>query len=133
MANFTFNCPECDQPLEAQDEWRGQQTQCPSCETNIEIPKIMLVKPVNIDPGKRLKKLKNAVIFFIVCLIVCLLGLLDAFYSIATGSAVQLAISQVVMIPIFVIAIFLCGFMIIAGRKKIRELKSQIDQNEHLK
>ena len=49
MANFTFNCPECDQPLEAQDEWRGQQTQCPSCGTNIEIPKIMLVKPVIIN------------------------------------------------------------------------------------
>ena len=38
MANFTFNCPECDQPLEAQDEWRGRKVQCPSCNSIIVIP-----------------------------------------------------------------------------------------------
>lgn len=38
MANFTFNCPECDQPLEAQDEWRGRKVQCPSCNAVIAIP-----------------------------------------------------------------------------------------------
>lgn len=128
MANFTFNCPECDQTLEAQDEWRGQQTQCPSCGTNIEIPKIMLVKPVNIDPQEQIKKLKNAVVFFIICTLVCFLCLVGSVYNMAIGSDFQKAFSRG-MIPLFVIVIFLCGFMIIAGRKKIRELKSQIDQN----
>ena len=132
MANFTFNCPQCDQTLEAQDEWRGQQTQCPSCGTNIEIPKIMLVKPVNIDPQEQIKKLKNAVIFFIVCTLVCFLCLVGSVYNMAIGSDFQKAFSRV-MIPLFVIAIFLGGFMIIAGRKIIRKLQSQIDQNEHLK
>lgn len=132
MANFTFNCPQCNQPLEAQDEWRGQQTQCPSCGTNIEIPKIMLVKPVNIDPGERLKKLKNAVVFFIICTLVCFLCLVGSVYNMAIGSDFQKAFSHV-LIPLFVIVIFLCILMSIAVHKKIRELKSQIDQNEHLK
>lgn len=132
MANFTFNCPQCNQTLEAQDEWRGQQTQCPSCGTNIEIPKIMQVKPVSIDPQEQIKKLKNAVIFFIVCSIVFFLCLVGAFYNIATGSYVQRSLSHV-LIPLFAIGIFFCGFIVIAVHKIIRKLQSQIDQNEHLK
>lgn len=38
MANFTFNCPECGQHLEAQDEWRGKEAQCPSCNSTVVIP-----------------------------------------------------------------------------------------------
>ncbi len=38
MSNFTFNCPHCDNPLEAQEEWRGQQANCPSCNSPIIIP-----------------------------------------------------------------------------------------------
>ena len=124
MANFTFNCPECDQTLEAQDEWRGQQTQCPSCGTNIEIPKIMLVKPVNIDPQEQMKKLKSALYFFWgIAIFLCL------FWLNAALSQNNITIETVCCIP----TIALCIPMIIAAHKKIRELKSQIDQNKHLK
>lgn len=27
MSNFTFNCPHCNQQLEAQSDWRGMDTQ----------------------------------------------------------------------------------------------------------
>ena len=56
MANFTFNCPECNQPLETQDEWRGQETQCPSCSAMIKIPTIVqcrLIKPQLLAPDER--------------------------------------------------------------------------------
>lgn len=46
MANFTFNCPQCNQTLEAQDEWRGQETQCPSCSAMIKIPTIVQCRPI---------------------------------------------------------------------------------------
>ena len=38
MANFTFSCPQCGQHLEAQEEWRGQETQCPACNVAIIVP-----------------------------------------------------------------------------------------------
>lgn len=47
MSNFTFNCPQCGQPLEAQDEWRGQETQCPSCSAMIKIPVVVQCRPIN--------------------------------------------------------------------------------------
>lgn len=123
MANFTFNCPQCDQTLEAQDEWRGQQTQCPSCGTNIEIPKIMLVKPVNIDPQEQMKKLKSALYFFGGLTILCFLCWIGFWFT--TG------ISGFSML--FIIPIILGTLMVIAAHKIIRKLQSQIDQNEHLK
>lgn len=123
MANFTFSCPQCGQHLEAQDEWRGQQTQCPSCGTNIEIPKIMQVKPVSIDPQEQIKKLKRALYFFGGLAILCFLCWIDFWFT--TG------ISGFSML--FIIPIILGTLMVIAVHKKIRELKSQIDQNEHLK
>lgn len=46
MANFTFNCPQCNQTLETQDEWRGQETQCPSCSAMIKIPAIVQCRPI---------------------------------------------------------------------------------------
>ena len=123
MANFTFNCPQCDKTLEAQDEWRGQQTQCPSCGTNIEIPKIMLVKPVNIDPQEQMKKLKRALYFFWGCFIFFLVAcVVDVCFT-----------NFKILICFCALPIVLCILMIIAIHKKIRELKSQIDQNEHLK
>ena len=49
MANFTFNCPECDQPLEAQDEWRGLTVECPKCKKEIIVPKIEIAKPKHVE------------------------------------------------------------------------------------
>ena len=123
MANFTFNCPECDQPLEAQDEWRGQQTQCPSCGNNIEIPKIMLVKPVIINPQEQLKNSKIGVYFF------GGLTILLCFICVAL-----ICFTGIPMLTIiFVFPVFLGILMTMALYKKIQDLKSQIDQNKHLK
>ena len=119
MSNFTFNCPQCNQPLEAQDEWRGQQTQCPSCGNNIEIPKIMQVKPVNIDPQEQMKKLKSALYFFGGLTILCFLCCIGVVYF--TGTPQWLIA--------FILPVTLGVFIVIA----IRKLQSQIDQNKHLK
>lgn len=48
MSNFTFNCPHCGNPLEAQEEWRGQQTDCPYCSQTITIPTEITLKKPNI-------------------------------------------------------------------------------------
>lgn len=123
MANFTFNCPQCNQSLEAQDEWRGQQTQCPSCGNNIEIPKIMLVKPVIINPQEQLKNSKIGVYFF------GGLTILLCFICVAL-----ICFTGIPMLTIiFVFPVFLGILMTMALYKKIQDLKSQIDQNKHLK
>ena len=31
MATFNFNCPQCGNLLSGEDEWRGMETQCPTC------------------------------------------------------------------------------------------------------
>ena len=38
MADIEFNCPACDQVLEAPEEMTGEAIDCPSCETEITIP-----------------------------------------------------------------------------------------------
>lgn len=47
MASFTFSCPQCGQHLEAQDEWRGQETNCPTCGTVLTIPTKIALVPVS--------------------------------------------------------------------------------------
>ncbi len=37
MANFIFQCPQCGQSLEAQQEWIGMQTVCPYCQKHVTI------------------------------------------------------------------------------------------------
>ncbi len=38
MSDFKFNCPHCNQSLEAPEEMLGQQINCPSCNGVIELP-----------------------------------------------------------------------------------------------
>lgn len=38
MSVISFNCPGCQQPIEAPAEMAGQQAECPSCEQIIDIP-----------------------------------------------------------------------------------------------
>ncbi len=38
MADFRFNCPECDQELEAPEDMTGETVECPSCQTHFEVP-----------------------------------------------------------------------------------------------
>ena len=37
MAKFIFQCPQCGQSLEAQQEWIGMQTVCPFCQKKMTI------------------------------------------------------------------------------------------------
>ncbi len=37
--SFIFKCPHCNQKLEAEDEWIGQQVDCPACGRTIKIQK----------------------------------------------------------------------------------------------
>lgn len=46
MASFTFHCSQCNQILEAQEEWRGQESRCPFCSAMIKIPAIVQCCPI---------------------------------------------------------------------------------------
>lgn len=46
MSNFTFTCPHCNQEIEAKDEWRGQQANCPTCNEVIVIPIEVTLKTI---------------------------------------------------------------------------------------
>lgn len=37
--SFTFHCPFCNQELEAEENWIGQETACPNCSKTIKIIK----------------------------------------------------------------------------------------------
>lgn len=39
MSEFKFNCPHCEQSLEAPEEMLGQTIECPSCHGSIELSK----------------------------------------------------------------------------------------------
>ena len=51
MADFTFNCAECNQLLEVSDEMRGDVIECPACQKEITIPAAeSAVEPV-VEPA----------------------------------------------------------------------------------
>jgi DNA-directed RNA polymerase subunit RPC12/RpoP len=53
MADFTFNCSECNQLLEASDEMRGEVIECPACQKEIQIPAAeSAVEPV-VEPEEK--------------------------------------------------------------------------------
>lgn len=37
--SFTFHCPFCNQELEAEENWIGQEAACPNCSKTIKIIK----------------------------------------------------------------------------------------------
>jgi len=39
VSDFKFNCPHCEQPLEAPEDMLGQTIECPSCNGSLELPK----------------------------------------------------------------------------------------------
>lgn len=38
MSDITFSCPHCEQHIACDADYRGQQTKCPTCDTDITIP-----------------------------------------------------------------------------------------------
>jgi hypothetical protein len=38
MPDIRFNCPMCNQQLEAPDEYAGQVIECPACQKEITVP-----------------------------------------------------------------------------------------------
>jgi hypothetical protein len=39
MADITFNCPHCNQPVQCDDQWSGHEIQCPICQGALVVPK----------------------------------------------------------------------------------------------
>ena len=39
MAEFSFNCPQCGQPVGVDELLRGKVVECPHCEKNIVVPR----------------------------------------------------------------------------------------------
>jgi DNA-directed RNA polymerase subunit RPC12/RpoP len=55
MAGIAFFCSQCRQNLEAPEELKGQQVQCPGCNASIIVPALRATaKP--IDPSPRMKE-----------------------------------------------------------------------------
>ena len=50
MADIKFNCPHCNQPLEAPPEYFGQSIDCPACGGQITVPEPSLPKAPVIPP-----------------------------------------------------------------------------------
>jgi len=38
MADMIFDCPSCQQPVQADDAWAGQQIECPLCHAPMIVP-----------------------------------------------------------------------------------------------
>lgn len=38
MSEISFNCPKCQQPLEAPQEYANQDIECPACQQLITVP-----------------------------------------------------------------------------------------------
>lgn len=50
MTDFKFNCPHCKQSLEAEDDARGQTVSCPTCNGQIQVPRLAATPPTAPHP-----------------------------------------------------------------------------------
>lgn len=53
MADFNFNCPHCDQSLEAPEDMLGETIECPSCNGSIQLPEPEPKPQRQITPHQR--------------------------------------------------------------------------------
>lgn len=49
MAEISFNCPGCKQPIEAPEEMAGQVAACPTCDAQMTIPAAAKPQTLVID------------------------------------------------------------------------------------
>ncbi len=56
MSEFTFNCPHCEQALEAPEDMLGQTIECPSCNGSIQLPEPEPQAPPEPGPAQAPKK-----------------------------------------------------------------------------
>jgi len=55
-----FDCPHCNQNIEAEDNWAGTQASCPTCKQPILIPKLGLKKyPIAPEEARRQAVLRS--------------------------------------------------------------------------
>lgn len=47
MPELQFNCPQCSLLIACDEQWAGQQTQCPGCQAAIIVPEKQPAAPVN--------------------------------------------------------------------------------------
>ena len=47
--SFIFKCPSCKQEIEAEEDWIGQESNCPGCDTIITIEKTKEAKSIEIQ------------------------------------------------------------------------------------
>jgi hypothetical protein len=53
LSDILFNCPACDQSIEAPPDLAGQLVVCPSCQKTIEVPVLGRVTKANANPPPR--------------------------------------------------------------------------------
>lgn len=96
MATFNFNCPQCDNLLSTEDEWRGMESECPYCKKAILIP-ILTLTP---SPTKyRTNFLKTNIKLISGSIIAVLLVVLTILYF-ATRSTSTFLIEEIIGVNI---------------------------------
>jgi len=50
MPDITFNCPYCEQKVEAPEEMAGTKADCPTCQCELQIPNQSEPKPASPPP-----------------------------------------------------------------------------------
>ncbi len=55
MAEFKFNCPQCGQPIEADESFRGETVECPHCGKGIVVPRAT----TNREKSPKLRRIRQ--------------------------------------------------------------------------
>jgi len=63
--SFTFNCTNCGQKFEAEDDWQGQEMECPVCNAKLIVP----LKVATAEKNSKSIPLSVVVLSCVVCLL----------------------------------------------------------------
>ena len=147
MSDCKFNCPHCNQPLEAPEEMLGLRIDCPSCNGHIQIPKVRLsclpiVRALTPQGDKQLPSgwMKTLLYTLWIIVVGCSsLGLLYLFvrlYSAVDYSSLFYECDPfwvfrwIINVPVALVATFL---LCVASAFEIRSLKSETHNIERFK